>query len=222
VRSPLAGVRGARCSGRVVRLLLRNVNVSAFGVPAISLGDRARGQLMVDAEDDLRPARNYSWAPFAKGHELSTRHGAFSDRRVAPRAAELIGAVLQIAAAEGSTVPYLADATYQPALTAWARAEAQQDLLEQYLDNLGGPIDERGKVRPAADLLERVARRAERMRTRLGLDPLARGSLARDLAMAQSSHELDRLKVLGQALLDATHDAEETTAGEGGEVDHDD
>jgi hypothetical protein len=140
--------------------------------------------------------------PFEPGHELSLRHGAFSDRKVEPRAAEFVEAVLRLAEADGSPVGYLADPTYRPALTAWARSEAQQDLLEEFLSELG-PIAPDGKVRPAAELLERVARRAERMRARLGLDPLSRASLAKDLAVARSGHDLDRLKALGQALLDA-------------------
>jgi hypothetical protein len=171
--------------------------------------------------DDRRPGRHYSWPPFEKGNEVGLRHGAFSPRKIEPRAAEYVDAVLEVATVDGSTVSYLADPTYQPALIAWSRAEAQQDLLEEFLAE-GGPIDEDGKVRPAADLLERVARRAERMRSRLGLDPLSRASLAKDLAVAKSSHDLDRLKALGQALLDVAHDGEESKAGDGGEVDRGD
>jgi hypothetical protein len=154
------------------------------------------------------------------GHELSLRHGAFSDRMIAPRATKFVDAVLQIAAADGSPVAYLADPTYRPALVAWGRSEAQQDLLEEFLAELG-PIDSEGKIRPAAELLDRVARRAERMRARLGLDPLARATLAKDLAMAQSTHELDRLKALGASIL-AARDAGESTAGDGEEVGDDD
>jgi hypothetical protein len=40
------------------------------------------------------PARNYSWPPFAKNHELSARHGARSPRRVDPLASELVGQLL--------------------------------------------------------------------------------------------------------------------------------
>jgi hypothetical protein len=155
---------------------------------------------MPDAEDDRRPARGYKWASFSKNHELSTRHGAFSSRKVEPRAAEYVDAVLEIASTDGSTVPYLADATYRPALIAWARAEAQQDLLEEFLSERG-PIDEDGKVRPAADLLERVARRAANLRARVGLDPMSRAALARDLAVAQVPRTIEDLKRAGRELL---------------------
>jgi hypothetical protein len=157
---------------------------------------------------------------FEPGNELTLKHGAYSPRQVEPRAAEYVAAVLEIAEADGSPVAYLADPSYGPALRAWGRSEAAQDLVEEFLAELG-PIDEDGKVRPAAELLERVARRAERMRARLGLDPLARATLARDLAAAQTTHELDRLKALGASIL-AAHDAGEATAGDGEEVGDDD
>ena len=145
---------------------------------------------------------------------MAERHGAYSPRKVDPLAQELIDAMLQVASVDGSPVAYLADPTYRPALIAWGRAEAQQDLIEAHLAELG-PIDPDGKVRSAADLLERVARRAERMRARLGLDPLSRASLAKDLAVAMSGHDLDRLKALGQALLDAAdRDAARASAGD--------
>ena len=165
------------------------------------------------------PSRGYSWEPFKPGNTLRLSHGVFSDRMVAPRATKFVDAVLQIAAADGSPIAYLRDPTYRPALVAWGRSEAQQDLLEQFLDELG-PIDNEGKIRPAAELLERVARRAERMRSRLGLDPLSRATLAKDLAVAQSTHDLDRLKALGASIL-AAHEAGETTADDGQEVEDD-
>jgi hypothetical protein len=181
-------------------------------------------------EDGWTPEFEGQRPPFAEGHEyrfaegnqLSVRHGAFSARKIDPVANELADELLDEAHAPGSSVSYLTDPTYRPAIRAWAVAESRQELLENHLADVGGPIDAEGKVRPAAELLERVARGAERMRARLGLDPMSRATLARDLAMARSSHELDRLKVLGQALLDATHDdAEETTAGDGKEGDDD-
>lgn len=144
--------------------------------------------------------------PFPKNNELAaTHHGAYSPRRVEPRAAEYADAALEIAEVDGSPVAYLADPSYGPALRAWGRSEAAQDLVEEFLAELG-PIDDEGKIRPAAELLERVARRAERMRSRLGLDPLSRATLAKDLAVAQTTHELDRLKEIGRSLL-AAHDA---------------
>jgi len=129
------------------------------------------GKNFLGPEDGWVPAFEGERPPFAPdnelgfkpGNELGVRHGAFPPRKVDPRASELVDAVLQVALADASPVAYLADPTYRPALIAWGRAEAAQDLLEEFLAELG-PIEEDGKVRPAAELLERVARRAERMR----------------------------------------------------------
>jgi hypothetical protein len=41
-------------------------------------------------EEGRGGARGYSWPPFEPGHTLSTRHGAYSPRRVEPLAAELV------------------------------------------------------------------------------------------------------------------------------------
>jgi hypothetical protein len=169
-------------------------------------------------QQEWTPAFPGQRPPFAEGNEyrvaegnmLALRHGAYSPRKIDPLAQELVDTILQAAAVDGSPVAYLLDPTYQAALLSWGRAEAAQDLLEEHLAEFG-PIDSDGKVRPAADLLEPVARRAERIRARLGLDPLSRAALAKDLAVAQSTADLDRLKNLGAALL-AAHD--ETTNGE--------
>jgi hypothetical protein len=41
-----------------------------------------------------KPARHYVWEPYQPGHELSMRHGAWSDRKVAPVAEALLQSVL--------------------------------------------------------------------------------------------------------------------------------
>lgn len=123
------------------------------------------------------PARGYAWEPFQPGHTLSTRHGAYSPRRVDPLAAQLVDAVTEAAT-------YLDDACYAPALWAWARAEARVQLLTEWIDE-HGLLDEDGKPRGAADLLIRCERLAAEGRARLGLDPLSRARLGRDVTAAQ-------------------------------------
>jgi hypothetical protein len=172
------------------------------------------------AEGGVRPARGYSWEPFQPGHELSLRHGAWSQRHVQPVATEILQSVLDDPACEYLKVPRFA-----AELEAWAVAEARCRLLESYIAKLaegddtgvGDLADE--TTRAAWALLHRCETRAQSGRDRLGLSPAAAGKLGRDLAVARSSQDLDRLKTLGQVLLDAAQDAEETTAGDGGEVD---
>ncbi len=84
-----------------------------------------------------------------------------------------------------SAAPYLADdAAYSPAVQAWARAEARVRLLAAFLDEHGA-LDAEGKPRPALEALYRHERLALDQRSRLGLDPLARARLGRDVAASR-------------------------------------
>lgn len=121
--------------------------------------------------------------PFEPGHELSTRHGAYSPRKVDPIATELVEMML---ADDGAA--HLRRPSYRPALWAWARAEAQVQLVDEYLAKAGedagngvGDLD-REATRAAYLLLHRAETRANTLRTRLGLDPLSRARLGRDTA----------------------------------------
>ena len=109
-----------------------------------------------------------------KGNTLAQKHGAFSDRVVDPVAQELASLVIGL-------VPYLADASYEPAVWAWARAEARVLVLSRWLDE-HGTLDEEGVPRPALNALKDFERLASTARGRLGLDPLSRAQLGRDVA----------------------------------------
>lgn len=128
-----------------------------------------------------RPPRGYSWEPFQPGHTLSLHHGAYSPRKVDPLAAELAGQVVALAEQEGSSTTYLTEPSYRASVWAWARAEAKVQLLTEWLMDRTD-LDDEGEVRPAAELLEKVERRAESLRARLGLEPLSRARLGRDVA----------------------------------------
>lgn len=151
------------------------------------------------------PARR-EWPPFEQGHTLSTWHGGRSERRVGPLAAEIERA----ARAGPDWPPYLADGSYAPSVAAWARAEAQVQLLRDYLDGrdladaltdvteseeTSGelPDGRRRKVstsrRTGAALafLDRCEGRAARLRAELGLTPLSRARLGRDVAVGRQA-----------------------------------
>lgn len=133
---------------------------------------------MSTERDDYRPPRGYSWAPLQPGHTLTLRHGAYSPRKVDPLARELVEQV-------AGDLDYLAaDPSYRPALWAWARAEARVQLLSEYIDE-HGPLEADGTPRPALDALHRFERLASEARARLGLDPLSRARLGRDVTSAQ-------------------------------------
>ena len=121
--------------------------------------------------------------PFQPGHELSVTHGAYSPRIVDPIAKDLVDMML-----EDSTLDYLKKPAFRPALWAWARAEAQAQLMTEYLskaaeatgDGVGDLNAEH--VRSGYLLLHRAEARADRSRARLGLDPLSRARLGKDVA----------------------------------------
>lgn len=145
--------------------------------------------------DDDKPAevvafpggkRGYSWPPFEKGHTLSMRHGAYSDRVVAPMARHLVEALVEQAQATGSSTSYLLDESYRPALQAWAEAEVRAELFAGQLAAHGDCAG----CKPCAGWDEKLRRWqsvALNHRGRLGLDPLSRARLGRDLAIGQKS-----------------------------------
>jgi hypothetical protein len=141
--------------------------------------------------------------PFKPGHELSIQHGAWSPRKVDPLAQEVVAMVLADPANGHAAQP-----RHRFALWAFARAEAQCQLLTEYLmkagedaDNGLGDLDS-DRVRTAYLLLHRAEARATTQRTRLGLDPLSAARLGRDRAatgadMARVMSELHRLAQSG-------------------------
>lgn len=159
------------------------------------------------AGGEVEPWRWRKWPPFEPGHELSMQHGAYSPRKVDPLAKELVDLVF----ADPAT-GYLQAGHWRPALWAWARAEAQVQLLSEYLarkgegveDGVGDLGDER--VRAAYLLLHRAEARATSQRTRLGLDPLSAARLGRDKTAAA----LDAAQLMAQLERDSRRrDAEE-------------
>ena len=121
------------------------------------------------------PARASCEAPdFVARNSMALRHGAWSPLRVDPPAAELVERI-------APTVTWWMDCD-MPAVWAWARCEARCELLTEWLGAKGSDLDGDENVRPAADLLNRLTKQAESMRSKLGLDPLSRARLGRDAA----------------------------------------
>lgn len=136
--------------------------------------------------DGWVPAFDGQRPPFQPGHELSILHGATSPRKVDPLARELVEQVLADEQAAHVRAP-----VYRYALWAWARAEAQCQLLTEFLarrgEEAGDGVGDLGavRVRSAYLLLHRAEARATTQRTRLGLDPLSRARLGKDIASGQ-------------------------------------
>jgi len=124
-----------------------------------------------------RPGHAPKHPDFAPGNVAALRHGAWAKRLVDPAAEELLAATEQ-------TVDWWRECD-RPAAWAWARTEVRIQRLTEWLASQGGDIDGDGAVRPAAALLSTLEARAESLRARLGLDPLSRARLGRDVAASQ-------------------------------------
>jgi hypothetical protein len=118
-----------------------------------------------------------------EGNEHALVHGAHSERAIAPIAERFEAELLKAA-------PWTADAAFAPARAALARCEARIQLVGRWLDGHVGSTGNWGsnaasKLRPQTSLLLQLEAQAERLRTQLGLTPLAKGRLGRDVAGTQ-------------------------------------
>lgn len=162
-----------------------------------------------DPEKDWRPTRGYSWEQAKPGNFLALRHGAYSPRKVDPLAKEIEEALL------GSGPQFLTDPSYAPALWALARSEARIQLLSEYLEE-HGLLEEDGRPRAAVDAVYKFERLASEQRARLGLDPLSRVRIERDLAggardfnIAQAMAEGRRIREAAEARMAEQEDRDE-------------
>ena len=150
--------------------------------------------------DAAKQARGYRWADATPGNELAMVHGASSERRIAPLADQIAAALL----ADPDTPPYLLEPSYAAVVRAWSRAEAVVSLLWDWLaeQDIGTALadttttdeDERRSrsksrrhttsrhVESVLTQLHRHETRAMNLRSRLGIDPLSRARLGKDIA----------------------------------------
>jgi hypothetical protein len=142
-----------------------------------------------------------SWQrpPFEPGHTLTLKHGARSPRVYEPIARELVNAVI---AEREDLLPY------RHAVEAWADAEARAGLLRAHLADVSMLTDDGEPRDSLLKWLIQFEKRADAMRHRLGLDPLAHAELARQRVEAErSAVDLDGLRERGAQFVDATVEA---------------
>lgn len=140
------------------------------------------------------------------GHELSTRHGAYSPRKVDPLAREIVEAILE----DPTTPMHVTAAAYRLELWALGRAEARVQLLTEWLDEVAGDrlVAPPGSHRVKAANLElhRAETRAASARSRLGLTPVSAAKLGKNVAQGQVAQADMALR------MKAMHDAEQAKA----------
>jgi hypothetical protein len=113
--------------------------------------------------------------PAPRANYRALTHAAFSDRIVMPDADWLT----EVVVAENG---HLTDHDLF-AVRDYAIAQVRAWRLAAWLER-NGEFDARGRPRPALELLRRWLERAERARSRLGLDPAGRAALGIDQAFA--------------------------------------
>ena len=151
-----------------------------------------------------RPPRNYSWPDATEGNTLALKSGAWSERKVVAEIERLSPELAQ----EIEDVGYLSDPSYGAALRAWIRAESRVNLLEAWFADKG-LLDPEGVPHRGVETLLRAEAHAARCRSRLGLDPVSRVQLQKDLTesgrntvdMAQALAEGRRLRLAAEKRL---------------------
>jgi hypothetical protein len=169
---------------------------------------RARHMLLrreLDAQQNAGVTEFSNDGKFAPGNAQHTTHGA----RDARRTAELAVAVRDALLANPDIDDHLRNEQFAHAVWAWAWAEAQAQLLRAYVDASGlseamteetrsnetetgigkGAVDRKAVIRKTAsvmDTLHKAEIRAGNFRKELGLTPLARGRLSKDVSQAKA------------------------------------
>jgi hypothetical protein len=113
---------------------------------------------------NLRPQ---NWPPAPKGNTRAAKHGARSDRMVAPRAAELVDELF-------AAHQHLDRARDHALVTRYALALAHVERCHEWLANQKDSVFsdvKRGVFHGVFDRLERWERQCDRCEQRLGLDP---------------------------------------------------
>lgn len=127
---------------------------------------------------DPAPLQPWQRAPFTPGNEAGLRHGGYSPRKVDELTRSIVESLAGVA-------DYLErEPAFAASVWGWARAEARLQLVSEWLDE-NGLLDAKGRPRPAAALVVKLERQAQEARDRLGLSPLARARLGRDVAGAR-------------------------------------
>lgn len=146
-------------------------------------------------ESDWTPAFPGQRPPFAPGNDLSLRHGVYSPRKIGERSAVVVAQLL-----EQPGVAYLQAPEYRASLWRYAQRQAKADLMH---DRMLEHADTCAEI-AGCQVCESLERRwrefdtaAAKASERLGLDPLSRARLGKDVAQgraADAAAELSRMR----------------------------
>ena len=140
--------------------------------------------------------------PWEPGNTAALTHGADSPRTVLPLADELAAQLVEVA-------PWCGHAAFAAEVQAWSWEEARVRLLQGWV-NERGLLDEDSEG--ALGQLERAQGRASRLRSNLGLSPVAWAKVLASLASAKdegAASELEALAAVGRELQGRAGELEE-------------
>lgn len=141
---------------------------------------------------DWTPQNDRQHPPFEPGNRVALRHGAKSPRVLEPAARSIVDELL-----EQPGLSYLRDPAYTVAVEHYGKAVARVELLERWLSERFGrwladpdsiPSQDRRRLMALEAMRDRAEGKVQYWSSRLGLDPLSRSKLGRNVAATQ--HDL--------------------------------
>lgn len=136
---------------------------------------------------------NPLYEPAQPGNELALKHGAYSPKKTDERGREIVA---QLVLAGGS-VAYLAAPEYSAAVWRYAQRQARADLLHEHLLAHGETCTGCDRCLSWEERWRTFDLQAEKAAVQLGLTPLSRARLGRDVATgkaADAAAELTRMR----------------------------
>ena len=130
-------------------------------------------------DNQIKPARGYSWPPFEKGNMAHLVHGADSERTLESQAAQIRPRLFELC-------PWLEDVD-AIAVARFLRVEARSLILESYMAEIiatAGPGKVPIRMWEQANATDRLA---GDLGSKLGLDSVGRAQLRESAANTESS-----------------------------------
>jgi len=144
--------------------------------------------------------------PFPMGNELSLQYGAYSPRTIEPVAAGIVEQLLA-----DDQVAYLRAPAYRVSVWRYATAQAREDLLHAFMVAHGDDCQGCKRCVGLEDRWRILSTTAGRTAQRLGLDPLSRARLGKDVAQGRAA---DAAAIMAEL---HRQELERKQAGQGGD-----
>jgi hypothetical protein len=144
------------------------------------------------APGGFEPAFPGQRPPFTPGHEVTLKHGAYSPRRTHPLAAVIVERLL-----EDPDVVFLRSPAYRAQVWRYAHRQARADLLWAWIVDHGEECQGCEQCLGWEVRWREFDTAAGKASERLGLDPLSRARLGKDVAQgraADAAAELTRMR----------------------------